>query len=305
MGAEQPRIGFIGLGRMGRPMAKNLLRAGFPLIAHSRSPGPVEDLVTQGARAARSAREVAHVSDVVLTCLPGPADVEEVLAGEHGALAEARPGQMFLDHSTIDPDTIRRVARRAQERGAVVLDAPVSGGVGGAEAATLAIMVGGPADAYERALPILRAMGQRIFHMGPVGSGCATKLCNQILTGIGYVAVAEALVLGARAGLDPRALFEVLSVSSGRSRALEQAAPAILDDDLGAEFTIDLVHKDLECATRMAKDLRVRTLLAAVAQQAYEEARAAGLGQADQAAVVVPLERLSGIELAPRRKAGG
>ncbi|MFN8542758.1 MAG: NAD(P)-dependent oxidoreductase [Candidatus Binatia bacterium] len=292
---QRPRVGFIGLGRMGRPMACNVLRAGFPLVVHSRSPGPVEALVARGARAAATPADVARAADVVLTCLPAPADVEAVVTS---ALAAARPGQTFIDHSTIDPDTVRRIADRAAAHGAIFLDAPVSGGVGGAEAGTLTVMVGGPPAAVEPCRPVLRAVGERVFHLGPTGSGSIAKLCNQLLIGVGFAAVAEAMVLGTRAGLDPRALYDVLSVSSGRSRALEQAGPAILSADFGAEFTIDLAHKDLECVTRMAKSLRVRVLLAALAQQLYEEARAAGLGQADQAAVVVPLERLAGVQVA-------
>ncbi|MBI2193621.1 MAG: NAD(P)-dependent oxidoreductase [Planctomycetes bacterium] len=237
MGGKGIRVGFIGLSRMGKPMANNILKAGYPLAVHSRSLGPVEELKGLGATAAGGPQAVTRASDVVLTCLPGPADVEQALLGPRGAVAAARPGCLFIDHSTVDPETSRRVAREAESRQAVFLDAPVSGGVSGAEETDLIIMVGGPREAFEHCLPVLKCVGRRFYHLGPAGSGNMAKLCNQVTIGVAYAAVAEAMVLGVKAGLDPEALFEILSVSSARSRSLEQAGPMILDGRFETTFS--------------------------------------------------------------------
>lgn len=293
--ADTPgELGFIGLGRMGKPMARNLLRAGYALTVNNRSQGPMDGLAALGARTAVSPSEVAGSSQIVLTCLPGPADVEAVLTA---ALAGAAPGTIFIDLSTIDPGTSRRIARVAEPFGVSYLDAPVSGGVSGAEAGTLTVMVGGERRAFERCRSILAAIGERIYHLGPVGSGNLAKLCNQLLAGVGYAAVGEALVLGAKGGLDPRVLYEVLSVSSGRSRVLEQAGPRILSRDYDAAFALDLAWKDLECAVAAGEEEGVPLRLAALAREIYAEARRLGLGGLDQAAVVTPLERMTGVKV--------
>lgn len=291
--APRPRVGFIGLGRMGRPMATRLLRAGFPLTVWNRSREAVEALAALGARPAGSPAETARASEILLTSLPGPADVAAVLSA---ALPGAAAGSVFVDTSTIDPDTSRRIAGQARARGVEYLDASVSGGVTGAAAGTLTLMVGGAPEVLERCRPILRAIGKRIFHLGPVGSGNLAKLCNQVITGITYAAVAEALVLGAKGGLDPAQLLELLSTSSGRSRTLEQAGPLILDRAFEPAFTVDLAWKDLECALAAAERLSVPLALARAAQQAYVETRAQGWGGLDQAAVILPLERSAGVE---------
>jgi 3-hydroxyisobutyrate dehydrogenase-like beta-hydroxyacid dehydrogenase len=289
-GAGQ-RLGFIGLGRMGRPLAANLLSAGFALTVWGRSPGPAEALAALGARRAGSPAEVAAASEVVLTCLPGPAEVEGVI-GE--ALGGAAPGTVFIDLSTVDPGTSRRLARAAGEARVHFLDAPVSGGVAGAEAGTLTIMVGGEREVFERCRPVLAALGERLHFMGPAGSGSLAKCCNQLLAGIGYLAVAEALLLGTRGGLDAALLVEALAGSSGRSRVLEQAAPRILGRDFRADFTLELAWKDLRCALAAAEQAGLALRLAPLAGDLYREACEAGLGGQDQAAVVVPLERSSG-----------
>lgn len=288
------RLGFIGLGRMGKPMARNLLRAGFALTVHNRTPAPVEELVGLGAQPAFSPREAARSADLVLTCLPGPPEVEAVL---REAMEETRPGMIFADLSTIDPATSRRLARAGEARGVAYLDAPVSGGVPGADAGTLTVMVGGDRTAFERCRPVLAAIGERIYHMGPVGSGNLAKLCNQLLTGVSYAAVAEALVLGAKGGLDPRLLYEVLSVSSGRSRTLEQAGPRILSRNYSAAFTMDLALKDLDCALGASEEIGVPLRLATQAREMHREAQELGLGNRDQAAVVIVLEQRAGVEV--------
>ncbi|HID85760.1 MAG TPA: NAD(P)-dependent oxidoreductase [Anaerolineae bacterium] len=297
------RVGLIGLGNMGRPMARNLLKAGFELTVHNRSRPPVEEMVRAGARGATSPREVAQHCEVLLTSLPTPPVVEEVLLGEGGALAGAKPGDIFVDTSTIDPSTARRIAAATRERGVEFLDAPVSGGTTGAAAATLTVMVGGDEGAFERARPVLEAIGRNIHYLGPSGSGCIVKLCNQILVGINQAAVAEALVLGAKAGVDPEAMYEVLSTSLGTSAVLQRAAPNfILKGQFEPGFTIDLLYKDLQLATGLGKETGVRLLLTNLAQQVYEEARALGWGGKDVAAVILPLERLADVGV---RSAGG
>lgn len=275
-------------------MAMHLLRAGFSLIVHNRSREAVKELAVLGARKAGSPQEVARVSEVVMTCLPGPVDVESVLTE---VLAGAAAGTILIDLSTIDLATTRRIAQAAEARGTAYMDAPVSGGVSGAEAGTLTVMVGGERAAFERCRSILTAIGKRVYHLGPVGSGHLAKLCNQLLAGVSYAAVAEALVLGAKGGLNPRLLCEVLSVSSGRSRVLEQAGPQILSKDYGATFTLDLAWKDLECAITSAEQIGVPLRLAALAREIHREAREQGLGSQDQAAVVVPLERLARVQV--------
>ncbi|MFQ6058846.1 MAG: NAD(P)-dependent oxidoreductase [Anaerolineae bacterium] len=292
------RVGLIGLGNMGRPMARNLLKAGFELTVHNRSRPPVEEMVRAGARGATSPREVAQHCEVLLTSLPTPPVVEEVLLGEEGALAGAKSGDIFVDTSTIDPATARRIAAATRERGVEFLDAPVSGGTTGAAAGTLTVMVGGDEKAFERVKPVLEAIGRNIHYLGPTGSGCIVKLCNQILVGINQAAVAEALVVGAKAGADPEAMYEVLSTSLGTSAVLKRAVPNfILKGQFEPGFTINLLYKDLQLATGLGEETGVRLLLTNLAQQVYEEARALGWGGKDVAAIVLPLERLAGVRM--------
>ena len=195
-------IGFIGVGRMGRPMASNLLKAGFDLTAHDLNQGVVQDLARLGARPASSAAEVARVCDMILTCLPDVATVEQVYLGPEGLVASSHRGQLLADHSTVGPATSRAIAEATAARGATFLDAPISGGVERASDATLTIMVGGPPEAFTRALPAFQAMGKHIYHMGPSGAGSVTKLLNQLLVCVHSAAAAEALVLAEAARVD-------------------------------------------------------------------------------------------------------
>jgi 3-hydroxyisobutyrate dehydrogenase-like beta-hydroxyacid dehydrogenase len=294
------RVGAIGLGRMGAPMARRLLDAGFPLAVWARRPAAAAPLVAAGAVVAVSPAALAAAADCVLTCLPRPADVVAVATALLPGLA---PGAVLVEMSTIDPATSRRIGAALGARGVHYLDAPVSGGPEGAARGTLTIMVGGEAPALARVRPVLETLGARVHHLGPAGSGHLAKLCNQILTGVAYAAVAEAFVLGVKGGLDAAELFAALSTSSGRSRALEQAAPAILARAFEAAFTADLAAKDLECALDAAEALAVRLRLAGVARECYDEMRRLGLGHLDQAAVVVPAERAAGVTVhAPRAR---
>ncbi|MBI2323163.1 MAG: NAD(P)-dependent oxidoreductase [Chloroflexi bacterium] len=292
------RVGFIGLGKMGRPMAGNVLKAGFAMAVHNRSRAAVDALVAAGARAAASPAAVATASDVVLTCLPTPDSVEEVYLGAAGLIPHARAGHLLVDHSTVGPDLSRRLAAAAGERGAAFLDAPVSGGVAGAEAGTLTIMVGGDAAAFERALPVLQTMGQRVRHVGPSGHGSIVKLVNQLLVGIHSAAAAEAMLLAAKAGADPRVVHDVVSTSFGASTIFNRNAPLYVQRDFDRGTNISLLAKDMGLILDLARQLGLRSLLACIADQVLAEARAEGLAERDIAALVLPLERLAGVEIA-------
>ncbi len=296
------RVGFIGLGRMGFPMARNLIKAGHSVVAHNRSRGAVDRLVALGAASASTPAEVARSVEILVSCVLTPEQVEHIYLGPEGALEGASAGQVFIDTSTIYPMTSRKVGEALRTRGVAFIDAPISGGPQGAENGTLSVMVGADAEALEKARPVLEVFGKNIFHMGLTGAGCSTKICNQILTGTAHVLVAEAMVLGTKLGLDPQKLFDVLHVSSGQCRALDRAVPeAILPRNFDAVYTVDGMIKDLECAIRTARESGVRLLLPTIAQQIYQEAR--GLGHSNQhlAAVIMPMEKIAGIEVGKKR----
>ncbi len=291
------RVGFIGLGRMGFPMARNLIKAGHSVVAHNRSRGPVDRLVALGAVPAATPAEVARSVEIVVSCVMTPEQVEDIYLGPEGALKGARAGQVYIDTSTIDPMTTRKIGEALRGRDVAFIDAPISGGPLGAENGTLSVMVGADAAALEKARPVLEVFGKNIFHMGPIGAGCSTKICNQMLTGTAHVLVAEAMVLGAKLGLDPQKLFDVLHVSSGQCRALDRAVPeAILPRNFAAVYTVEGMIKDLECTIRTARENGVRLLLPTVAQQIYQEARGLGHGGEHLAAVIMPMEKIAGVE---------
>ena len=225
------RVGFIGLGRMGMPMSKRLLKAGFFLTVHNRSRGKVEELAQQGAHQASSPAEVTRSSDIVLTCLPDVSTVETVFLGENGIVPAARLGQILVDHSTVSPSTSRQLAQAADGKGSSFLDAPISGGEERATDGTLTLMVGGDQDTFERARPVFEAFGENIRHVGSTGSGSVVKLINQLLCGVHSLAAAEALLLGAKAGANPQTMLEILATSWGTSFMLSRNGPAMLERD--------------------------------------------------------------------------
>jgi 3-hydroxyisobutyrate dehydrogenase len=291
-------VGFIGLGKMGRPMSRNIVKAGFPLAVANRSQQVVRELAAEGATPAATPAEVAGAAEIVCLCLPVPATVEEVVLGPGGVVEGIRPGSIVVDFSTIGPGTCRKAAAALEEKGAGYLDAPVSGGTTGAEAGTLTVMVGGDKASYERALPVLQRVGRKIVYAGPVGAGAVVKLMNQLLVGINLAGAAEAMVLGVKAGVDPRLLYETIASATGNSSQLERCFPEmILKGNFEAMFSVDLLHKDLSLGVEVGKDNRVRLLLGALAVQVFEEAREAGFGDEDIAAVIRPLERLTGVEV--------
>ncbi len=291
------RVGFVGLGTMGRPMALNLVRAGHQLRVFDVVQAGVEALVAAGATPASSAREVCSGSEVVVTMLPASRHVEAVMFGDDGVVAGLASGMTVIDMSTIDPGTTRRVAAAVEACGCTMLDAPVSGSSTGAEQGTLTIMVGGPTEVLERYRPLLDVMGRNVIHCGGTGMGEAVKLCNNLVAGATVAAVAEAFALGARLGCDPQVLHDVMSKSSASCWALQTRPPvpglvadAPADRDFAPGFMVDLMHKDLGLVMAAASELRLPLSVAATAQQLYALASQEGYGQRDFSAVFKVLE---------------
>ena len=242
------RVGFIGLGIMGRPMAKNLLKAGFQVVAYNRSPGPRAELAEAGATIAGSPREAASGADAVITIVNDSPDVEQVILGPDGVAEGAAPGTVVVDMSTISPEVTRRIGATLAERGVRMLDAPVSGGDTGAIAGTLSIMVGGEAADVARAMPLFEAMGKRIVHCGPLGAGQTVKLCNQIVVTLVNLSVCEALVFAQRNGVDPAKMIEAVGAGAGASWQLSNLGPRMLRRDFAPGFKVKLQRKDLRLA---------------------------------------------------------
>lgn len=294
------RIGFVGLGRMGLPMARNLLKAGHQLHVHSRDAKAVQALAAEGASVEGSVPDLARAVDVLCSCRVTPAQSVEVFTGEAGAAAAGNAALLCIDFATIDPMTARAVAGQLAVRGIGFLDAPVSGGPSGAAAAALSIMVGGSDADFARGKPVLDALGKSVIHLGPVGNGLAAKLCNNLITGTLHVLLAEAMVLGTKLGLEPRRLYEVLRASSARSNTLERALPNhFLPRNFEAASALSMIVKDLECVTATAKQAGVRMLLPTLAQQCFIEAEGLGHGAKDLSAVILPMEEIAGVKVGP------
>jgi 3-hydroxyisobutyrate dehydrogenase-like beta-hydroxyacid dehydrogenase len=287
---ETLRVGFVGLGRMGKPMCRNLLRAGFPLAVFNRSQSAVNELVMAGAHRADSAADVAAHADIILSALPSPQASETVFLGRDGLVTHASPGQIFVEVGTIGPSLARRIAEAAERRGCSFLDAPVSGGPEGARDATLTVMVGGTAATVARADAVLRTIGSTVRRMGEVGAGSIAKLVNQALTAIHTASAAEALVLGTAAGVDPAALLEVLATSYGQSRMLDRSGPRILDRKFEAAAPLRLLMKDLDLVEALASEVGAPLPLTTVVQSLCSTCEAMGLSESDLAALVRPFE---------------
>ena len=288
-----PTVGFIGLGRMGKPMALNLVRSGLPVVVHSRSPGPVEELVAAGATAAAYPGEVASLADVVCTCLPDLAASETIYLADNGLVVSARPTSVFIESSTIAPSMARRIAAAARAKGAAYVDAPISGGAAAAEEGTLTMLVGGEADDVERAMPTLLVMGGRIHHVGPTGQGNAVKLISQLLISVHLQAACEALALGKKVGVDPSLVLEIVSKTFGNSAALERAGPMIMQGvesgDFGSRAPIRLLAKDIDLADDLATELGLPLPLTHGTRQAINTAMERGLGETDMTALITLL----------------
>lgn len=297
--ADPVRVGFVGLGIMGRPMAHHLVRAGYPLVVWNRSPAAVEDLVAAGAAAADSPAAVAARCDVVFTNLLNSAVVESVVLGPGGVAEGLRPGATYVDCSSISPLLARRIATTLAARGVDALDAPVSGGEVGARDATLVFMVGGAAAAVARVQPLLAVLGSRVVHCGGPGAGQVAKACNQLVVGVTIDAVAEALLLASAAGVDPAKVREALLGGFANSRILDVHGQRMLDHQFapGAKCTIQL--KDLDIVAELAAAHRVSLPAAATTRQLYQQLVAEGDGDLDQSGLLVLLERQANHQVAP------
>lgn len=291
------KIGFIGLGIMGKPMSKNLLKAGFKLVVHDVVPQPVEELVQAGAEKGASPKDVASRSNIVITMLPDGPEVEQVVLGPDGVLEGAAPRSLLIDMSSISPMVSQKVAAACEAKGVDFLDAPVSGGEPKAIQGTLAIMVGGKREVFERALPVLERMGSSVTHTGPVGAGNVTKLANQIMVACNIAAMGEALVLAAKAGLDPEIVFEAVKGGLAGSTVLNFKAPMVIARDFRPGFRIRLHHKDLRNALAAAESLQVPLPLTSQVQQMLISLIGEGKGELDHAAIVQFTEKLAQVEV--------
>src|SRR5712692_882 len=295
------KVGFVGTGTMGQPMVANLVKKGFAVVAYDVVPAALDAAVKLGASACGSAAEAARQGELVVTMLPSSSHVEAVYLGAGGVLEGVAQGRLCVDMSTIEPAVSRRVAERLRQRGVRFIDAPVSGGVGGAEKATLAIMVGGEAADLEEARPALAAMGANIIHVGPVGAGEVAKLCNNLIAGVAMVAVSEAFRIAEGFGVDPKVLTSVIAKSSGNTWAMEQAHPvpgmvptAASSRDYEDGFMTDLIAKDLGLAVNAARTLRLSDNAAPAAQQLLRLASSHGYGRKDFSSVYQFLKPSSG-----------
>jgi 2-hydroxy-3-oxopropionate reductase len=293
----QPIIGFIGLGIMGKPMAKNLLKAGYSLVVHNRSRTAVDELSKEGAQPAASAQEVAARSEVLITMLPDSPDVELVYVGEQGVFAGAKQGMLFIDMSSISPIVARKLAADAQNKGMEMLDAPVSGGEAGAIGATLSIMIGGKATAVERAMPIFQALGKNIVHVGDVGAGQVTKAANQMVVGTTIAIVSEALVLAAKAGVDPAKVRQALLGGFAQSKILEAHGQKMLDRNFKPGFRIRLHEKDMKIALATGSEYGVPLIVTSQVLQMMTAMKSMGDGDLDHSGLVKFVEELAKAEL--------
>jgi 2-hydroxy-3-oxopropionate reductase len=287
-------VGFIGLGIMGGPMAANLVKAGFDVVGHNRSPEPVRRLVSQGGRGADGLADAVRDADVVVTMVPDSPDVEAVALGEDGIYAHAKPGTLHVDMSSIRPDVARTVAEAGRERGMRVLDAPVSGGEQGAIDATLSIMVGGEAADFADARPVLEAVGKTVVHVGPAGSGQTVKAANQLIVAGTIELVAEAIVFLEAYGVDTEAAVKVLAGGLAGNAILDRKAANMLRRDFTPGFRIELHDKDLGIVTSAAREAGVVIPLGAVVAQLVASLKAQGDGGLDHSALLKLVERLSG-----------
>ncbi len=291
------RVGFIGLGTMGKPMANNILKAGYPLIVYNRTRSKMAKFLHAGAEGADSPGELARRCDVVITMLSDSHAVEEVVLGPAGVLEGARSGFTLIDMSTISPRVTREIAHRLQVEDAHVLDAPVSGGEVGAIEGRLSIMVGGDKDVFEEFLALLQTVGKRVTHVGPNGMGQTVKLCNQIITQLTLLAVCEGLIFAAKAGADIHKALEAVGEGAAGSWQLTNRAPKILRRDFAPGFMVKLAQKDLRLILEVADELALPLPATSLLHHLYNTLEAQGLGDEGAQALVKSLEALAGVEV--------
>ena len=293
--AEQ--IGFVGLGIMGKPMARNLMQAGYALTVYDIVGEPVEELATEGAKPAASSAEVAATTDKIITMLPDSADSERAILGPNGVLEGAKPGSIVIDMSSISPIVSQKIAAECARQGVAMLDAPVSGGEPGAINGTLAIMVGGPQEVFDQCVDLLRVMGGNVALTGEVGAGNTTKLANQIIVALNITALSEALVLAQKAGVDPEKVFQAIRGGLAGSAVMEAKGPMMLDRNFQAGFRIRLHQKDLRNVLQAAQELNVPLPATALVQQMLGALVNAGESEADHSAILHFVENLADVEV--------
>lgn len=293
---ESYTIGFIGLGVMGKPMAGNLLDAGYPLVVHNRSREPVEELAGLGARPADSPGEVAAHSNLIITCLPDSPDVQLVATGENGLIEGVSSGDIYVDMSTIAPTVAVDVAQTLGEKGVECLDAPISGGDVGAQEGTLSIMVGGDASAFTAIEPVLQVLGETIVLCGPIGAGQTVKACNQVQVALNLLGMAEALVLGQKAGVDPQTVLQVLSGGFAQSRVMDVRGPNVIQGIFEPGFRSELHYKDLNIVRETSRAYGASLPASALAHELFGAMQAQGWGDLDHSAVIRVIELLSAAE---------
>lgn len=291
------KVGYIGLGLMGKSIARNILRAGFPLVVHNRSRAAVDELAGEGAGVAVSPAEVAAQVDVVFTNLPDTPDVEKVAFGTGGIIEGAHAGLVFVDNSTIKPIAAREIAERMLAKGVLCLDAPVSGGDIGARNGTLAIMVGGPEEALEKVMPIFQAMGKTITHVGEAGAGQIAKAANQIMVAAQMVAMGELLIFAKKAGADPQKVIEAIRGGAAQCWTLDVKPPRLFSGNRAPGFKAAMQSKDMGIVLETAREYGIPLPSAAVDAQLFSAMLQMGLGQQDNSAVIAVLEALAGQEL--------
>ena len=296
-GEDEMRIGFIGIGAMGRHMAKHVLEAGYELTVNDIRKEAAKEVLSKGAKWADDAQAVASSCDVVITSLPMPKDVEEVVYGERGLIKGWKKGDIFIEMSTNSPVVVRKIARDAEAKGVAMLDAPVSGGTIGAESKRLTVIVGGKAEVLEKVKKILESMGDVIVHAGDIGCGNIAKLVNNMISFTCNEITAEGMVLGAKAGIDVKVLREVIRNSTGGNYFVQNGVPQIFKGNFEPGFRVNLAIKDIGLALGMAKDFSIPTPIGAAVEQRLLEARASGLGDKGTQSLILLLEKLAGIEV--------
>lgn len=288
-------VAFIGLGNMGNPMAMNLLKKGYALSVFDMNPAAAANLVAAGAKGAASAAEAIANADVVFTSLPGTPEVEPFYLGPGGAIEKAKVGATLIDLSSVLPSTPRKIEAAAKARGLKFLEAPVSGGVTGARAATLAVMTGGDANVLEPVLPLLESIGKNIYHVGPSGAANTIKAINNMLSTVNACALMEGLVVGLKAGLDLKTMAEIIKNSSGNSNAIPRVERALIPRDFEPGFKVALMNKDLNTFHAIAKEVHAPVSFSNMAQHYQQAALAAGLGEKDTSVIFTLIEQRAGI----------
>ena len=294
------KVGFVGVGFMGRHMARNVLNGGHDMKVYDLNREAADELLSLGATWANSPREAAETSEVTFTSLPTPQVVEEVVSGEGGILSGAEHGSALFDLSTTDPSTIQRIAARAEASGIQMLDAPVSGGTAGAEAATLCVMVGGDRDTYDRYKPVLDLIGDKVMYCGGLGSGAVCKIVNNLVGLSVGVLLSEAFSMGVKWGVDAQTLYDAVSGSSGNTNSMHGFPSGIFQRNFEPGFALDLAAKDVGLATQLGRELRVPMEMSNIAQQRYIDGQNRGFGRMSAGAVAIVQEERAGVEIAPK-----